>query len=157
MDRGLRLRRGRIPGNGALGVARIGFAPLADAIDVVRAFEVVAVGGPCDPSGLGSPLAGKATVGLEAIELTGPVTGPRDERVIAAEALDQGPGTSHRRQEDATRPGEATPGRTREEDGEEGRKAAPQAEEDTAKKTPPMPDFKPAESEEFQLGADTCT
>jgi len=54
---------------------------------------------------------------------------------------------------------EGRPRRTdeeREEDGEEGRKAAPQAEEDAAKKTPPMPDFKPAESEEFQLGADRC-
>jgi hypothetical protein len=53
---------------------------------------------------------------------------------------------------------EGLPRRTdeeREEDAEEGRKAAPQAEEDAAKKTPSMPDFKPAESEEFQLGADT--
>jgi hypothetical protein len=154
MGRGLRLRRRRIPWRTALGVARIGLTPLADAIDVVRALEVVAVGGLCDPLGLCGGLAGNATVGLEAIELTGPVTGPRYERVIAAEALDQGPGASHRRQEDATRPGEATLGRRREEDGEEGRKAAPQAEEDAAKKTPPMPDFKPAESAEFQLGAD---
>ena len=155
MDRGLRLRRGSIPGSGALGVARIGLAPLADAIDVVRALEVIAVGGVSDPLGLCGGLAGNATVGLEAIELTGPVTGPRYKRVVAAEALDQGPGASHRRQEDATRPDEATPGRRWEEDGEEGRRAAPQAEEDAAKKTPPMPDFKPAESEEFQLGADT--
>ena len=33
----------------------------------------------------------------------------------------------------------------------------PQAEEDAAKKTPPLPDFKPAESAELQLGADTSS
>ena len=107
MDRGLTLRRGRIPGSGALGVARIGFAPLADAIDVVRALEVVAVGGLGDPLGLCGGFAGEATVGLEAIELTGPVTGPRYKRVVAAEALDQGPGASHRPEEDARGPAEA--------------------------------------------------
>ncbi len=75
--------------------------------------------------------------------------------MIAAEALDQGPGASHRPQEDGTRPGEAN----RRGDGKKTEKKqeglTPQEEEDAAKKTPPMPDFKPAESAEFQLGTDT--
>ena len=155
MERALRLRWGRIPRGGAPGVARIGLAPLADTIDVMSALEVVAVGGLCDPLGLCSRLAGNATGRLEAVELTGPVTRPRGERVIAAEALDQGPGASHRPQENATQPDEAN----RRGDGKKTEKKkeglTPQEEEDAAKKTPPMPDFKPAESAEFQLGADT--
>jgi len=121
----------------------------------MSALEVVAVGGLCDPLGLCRRLAGHATGGLEAVELTRPVTRPRDERVIAAEALDQGPGASHRPQEDATRPGEAN----RRGEGKKTEKKqeglTPQEEEDAAKKTPPLPDFKPPESAEFQLGADT--
>ncbi len=74
--------------------------------------------------------------------------------MIAAEALDQGPGASHRPQEDGTRPGEAN----RRGDGKKTEKKqeglTPQEEEDAAKKTPLMPDFKPAESAEFQLGDD---
>ncbi len=115
----------------------------------------VAVGGLCDPLGLCRRLAGHATGWLEAVELTRPVTRPRDERVIAAEALDQGPGASHRPQEDATRPAEAN----RRGEGKKTEKKqeglTPQEEEDAAKKTPPLPDFKPPESAEFQLGADT--
>jgi hypothetical protein len=107
MDRGLGLRRGRIPGGCASGVARIGLTPLADPIDVVSAFEVVAVGGFCDPAGLGSPLAGEAAGGLVAMELTGPVACARGERVIAGQALDRGPGASHRPEEDARGPTEA--------------------------------------------------
>ena len=121
---------------------------------MMSALEVVAVGGLCDPLGLCRRLAGHATGGLEAVELTRPVTRPRDERVIAAEALDQGPGASHRPQEDATRPGEAN----RRGEGKKTEKKqeglTPQEEEDAAKKTPPLPDFKPPESAEFQLGAD---
>lgn len=120
----------------------------------MSALEVVAVGGLCDPLGLCRRLAGHATGGLEAVELTRPVTRPRDERVIAAEALDQGPGASHRPQEDATRPGEAN----RRGEGKKTEKKqeglTPQEEEDAAKKTPPLPEFKPPESAEFQLGAD---
>jgi len=83
--------------------------------------------------------------------------GRGNERLVAAEALERGPGASHRTQEDATRREEASRGgagrrRKKTEKKQEG--LAPQAEEDAAKKTPPLPDFKPAESAEFQLGAD---
>ena len=52
-------------------------------------------------------LAGTATDKLEAVELASPVTRPRSETVIAAEALDQGSRASHRPPENAALPAEA--------------------------------------------------
>ena len=124
----------------------------------MRALEVVTVGGFGDPGGLGSLLAGPLAGGLGAEALARPVVGRGIERFVATEALERRPGASHRTQEDATRREEANRGgagrrRKKTEKKEEG--LAPQAEEDAAKKTPPLPDFRPAESAEFQLGADT--
>ena len=124
----------------------------------MHALEVVTVGGFGGPGGLGGLLAGPLAGGLGAEALARPVVGRGDERFVATEALERGPGASHRTQEDATRREEANRGgagrrRKKTEKKEEG--LAPQAEEDAAKKTPPLPDFKPAESAEFQLGADS--
>lgn len=132
----------------------MGLTPPADPIDVMSTLEVVAVGRLCAPLGLGRRLAGQAAGRLLTVDLPSPVARPRGERVVAAEALDQGPGASHRAQEDATLGGEATRGGEGKKTEKKQEGLAPQGEEDAAEKTPPMPDFKPAESAEFQLGAD---
>src|SRR5215471_7775755 len=76
-------------------VARVGLAPLPDALDVGGASEVIAVAGLLEPAALARRLAGLAARGLSAVALALDVARVRSKEGPTVLALALGAWTSH--------------------------------------------------------------
>lgn len=100
----------RSPGlAGTLPVAGMAGPPLADALGVGRAFEVVGVGRLAQPLGLAVPLAGLAAVRLRAKGLPAAITRFGLEGSVAMQALGERGDAGHRPEEDVAAPGKGRP------------------------------------------------
>jgi len=110
---------------------------------VVGALEVVGVGGLGEPGPLAQGFAGGTAKGFGTEALPATIAGISDERIRAVQAFGERRQTGHRSRRKI---------RKKREKKEE--KLALETEEDAAKKTHIVVDFKPAESVGFQNGAD---
>ena len=80
-------------------------APLANPIDVFRAFEVIDIGWFGRPFSLADALTYQPAIGSLAITLTPSITSIRKEVNVAVQTLTRGTSTSHNQEEEAIGPG----------------------------------------------------